>query len=149
MKKFNWGTGLAIVIVLFLVISIGRVVLIHILVDYDLVEEEYYDAEIKYQEQINRIKRTEALPEQLQINLTGNTIEFKFPSLFNPELVNGNILFYKPSDDLLDKKLEIKLNEENKTYVDTKELSTGLWKIKVEWAVNDVTYYNEESMMVP
>lgn len=148
MKKFNWGTGLAIVIILFLIVSIGQVVLIHTLVDYDLVEEEYYDAEIKYQEKIDKIKRTEALPEQLQINLTGNTIEFKFPSLFKPESVNGNILFYKPSDDLLDETLEIKLDERNRASIDTKELSTGLWKIKVEWSVNDVSYYNEKSMMV-
>lgn len=149
MKKFNWGTGLAIVIIFFLVISIGQVILIHVLVDYDLVEEEYYDAEIKYQEQINKMKRTEDLPEQLQINLTGNTVEFKFPSLFKPELVTGNIHFYRPSDDLLDKTVKIKLNEENKTYINTKELSTGLWKIKVEWSVKDVAYYNEKSMMMP
>ncbi len=140
MKKLNWGTGITIVIVLFLVITIGQVLAIHYLVDYDLVEEEYYDAEIKYQEQINKIERTYNLREQLQIKLVGKIIEFKFPSLFKPELISGLITYYKPSNDLLDKYQEIKVNEKNNTSINTKELLTGLWKIKVEWAVNDVQY---------
>ena len=149
MKKFNWGTGITIVIILFLFISIGQVLVIHYLVDYDLVVEEYYDAEIKYQEQIDKIKRSNNLSEPLQVELVNRIIEFKFPTMFLPESISGTVNYYKPSDDLLDKLQEIKLNEENKMYMDTKELSTGLWKVKVEWAVNEVQYYNEETMMVP
>jgi len=149
MKKFNWGTGLTIFIVLFLVVTIGQVLLIHFVVDYDLVEEEYYEAEIKYQEQINKIKRTKALPEQLHIKLIDKIIEFEFPSLFTAESITGTVTYYKPSDDLLDKKQKIELNEENKMYMDTNELSTGFWKVKVDWTVNNISYYNEKAMMVP
>ncbi len=149
MKKFNWGTGLAIFIVLFLVVTIGQVIIIHMVVDYDLVEEEYYAAEIKYQEQIDKLKRTEALPEKLQIKLVDKIIEFTFPSIFSPKSITGTVTYYKPSDDLLDKKQTIKLNEENKMYMNTDELTTGFWKIKVDWSVNNVTYYNEKSMVVP
>lgn len=149
MKKISWGTGITIVIILFLIISIGQVLLIHYLVDYDLVVEDYYEQEIKYQDQINRLERTKNLPEQLQIKLLGKVIEFKFPSIFNSASISGTINFYKPSDDLLDKVQIIELNEENKTYTDIKQLSAGLWRIKVDWNVDSVEYYNEESLMVP
>lgn len=149
MKKLNWGTGITIVIVLFLVITIGQVLVIHYFVDYDLVEEEYYDAEIKYQEQINKIERTNNLPEQLQIKLVDKIIEFNFPSLFKPELISGLITYYKPSNDLLDTYQEIKLNEKNNISKNTNELSPGLWKIRIDWAVNGVQYYNEKIIMVP
>lgn len=149
MKKLNWGTGITIVIILFLVVTVGQVLVIHYVVDYDLVVEEYYDAEIKYQVQIDKIKRTNNLPEQLQIKFVGNSIEFKFPLLFEPQSISGIINYYKPSNDLLDKFQEIKLNKENKMFLKTKELSTGLWKIKVDWTANDVQYYNEKIMMVP
>ncbi len=149
MKKISWGTGITIVIILFLVVTIGQAIAIHVFIDYDLVEEEYYAAEIKYQSQIDKIKRTNNLPEQLQIKLAGKKIEFNFPSLFKPELISGLVTYYKPSDDLLDKFQKIELNEENMMYIDTKKLSPGLWKIKVEWAVNEVQYYNEKIMMVP
>lgn len=149
MKKLDWGKGITIVIILFLVITIGQVLAIHYFVDYDLVEEEYYDAEIKYQEQIDKINRTNNLPEQLYVRLTDKAIEFKFPLLFDKDRISGKITYYKPSDDLLDKMQVIKLNDENTMYLDRNELSTGYWKIKIEWSVNEVEYYNEESMMVP
>ncbi len=149
MKKLNWGTGITIVIVLFLVITIGQVLAIHYLVDYDLVQEEYYDAEIKYQEQIDKMKRTNNLPEQLNIKITGEVIEIKFPPLFKPDSISGMLIYYKPSDDLLDMEQKIDLNEEGKMHMDTKKLSTGLWKVKVEWAVNGIQYYNEKILMVP
>ena len=149
MKKISWGTGITIVIVLFLIVTIGQAVAIHVFIDYDLVEEEYYAAEIKYQSQIDKMKRTNNLPEQLQIKLVDKTIEFKFPSLFKAELISGRITYYKPSDDLLDKFQEIELNEGNSMSIETKTLVPGLWKIKIEWAVNDVQYYNEKIMMVP
>lgn len=149
MKKISWGTGIAIVIVLFLIITIGQAIAIHVFIDYDLVEEEYYEAEIKYQLQIEKIKRTTNLPEALKIRLTKDFIQFDFPSIFNNNTVYGAINFYKPSDDLLDKTQAIKLNEENTMYFSTKELSSGLWKIKIDWAVNEVQYYNEKIIMVP
>ncbi len=148
-NKFSWGTGITIVIIAFLVITIGAVIFIHKVVDYDLVEEEYYGAEIEYQTQIERIKRTNALPEPLEIKLTKEFIQFKFPSLFKSEEINGIIKFYKPSDDLLDKQQTVSLDNTNQMYFATSELTTGLWKIKVNWSVDEIEYYTEKLLMVP
>ena len=149
MKKISWGTGISIVIILFLIFTIGQAIAIHVFIDYDLVEEEYYEAEIKYQTQIEKMERTNALPEALEIKLTTQFIEFNFPSIFEDKTITGFINFYKPSDDLLDKTQAIKLNDENKMYYSTKELTTGLWKVKVNWKVSVIEYYNEKLLMVP
>ncbi len=147
--KFNWGTGITIVIILFLVITIGQVVFIHKTIDYDLVDEEYYKAEIEYQTQIEKVKRTNALPEKIKIKLLDKFIEFNFPLMFNSNSVRGIINFYKPSDDLLDKTESIKLDEENKMFFAYDQLSSGLWKIKINWSVDNVEYYNEKIVMLP
>jgi hypothetical protein len=149
MKKINWGSGITIVIVLFLVITIAQVLIIHNFVDYDLVEEEYYAAEIKYQSQIEKIKRARDLSEPLKVKLSEDIIEFEFPTIFKSNKVVGSIYFYKPSDDLLDKSLRIQLNENNKASFPTKDLASGLWKVKIDWEVDGVTYFNEEFLMVP
>ncbi len=149
MKKINWGTGIAIVIIIFLVFSIGQAIAIHLFIDYDLVEEEYYDAEVEYQLQMKKIERTNALPEALKIKLTNEYIEFDFPSIFEDKTISGFIDFYKPSDDLLDKTQAVKVNEENKMYFATNELTTGLWKVKVNWEVDGIEYFNEKLLMVP
>ena len=76
-------------------------------------------------------------------------MEFDFPSIFADKTISGFINFYKPSDDLLDKTQAVKLNEENKMYFSTNELTTGLWKVKVNWKVDRIEYYNEKLLMVP
>ncbi len=147
--KFNWGTGITIVIILFLVITIGQVVFIHKTIDYDLVDEEYYKAEIEYQTQIEKVKRTNELPEKLNIKLLDKFIEFNFPLMFSSNSIGGIINFYKPSDDLLDKMESIKLDEKNKMFFPYDQLSSGLWKIKINWSVDSVEYYNEKIVMLP
>ena len=149
MKKISWGTGISIVIILFLIVTIGQAIAIHIFIDYDLVEEEYYEAEIKYQTHIDKIARTNALPEVLDIKLTNQFVEFDFPSIFEDKTISGFINFYKPSDDLLDKTQAVQLDDENKMYFSTNELTTGLWKVKVNWKVDRIEYYNEKLLMVP
>lgn len=149
MKKISWGTGISIVIILFLIFTIGQAIAIHTFIDYDLVEEEYYEAEIKYQTQIEKMERTNALPEALEIKLTNQFVEFDFPSIFEDKIISGFINFYKPSDDLLDKTQAVKLDDENKMYFSTNELTTGLWKAKVNWKVDGIEYYNEKLLMVP
>ncbi|MCF6269482.1 MAG: FixH family protein [Melioribacteraceae bacterium] len=149
MKKMSWGTGITIVIVLFLIVTIGQAIAIHVFIDYDLVVEEYYEADLKYQTQIDKVERTNALSDRLKIKLINQFIEFDFPSIFEDKAISGFIHFYKPSNDLLDKTQAVKLNEDNKMFFATNELKTGLWKVKVNWEVNGIEYYNEKLLMVP
>ena len=148
MKNFNWGKGITIFIILFLVVTIGQVILIHKLVDYDLVEEEYYDAEIKFQDQIDRVKRTNELSEKLIVKVLADSIEFDFPKMFDSKSINGVVKFYKPSDDLLDKNAMIIVDNNNKMYYEKNKLASGLWRLKIDWNVDKVEYYNEKIIMV-
>lgn len=148
MKKMNWGTGITIVIVVFLVVTIGQVILIHKLIDYDLVVEEYYDAEINYQSQIDKIKRTQDLPEELKISISEKGIEFDFPKIFESKSISGVVNFYKPSDDLLDTKEMIIVDDSCRMFLPKDKFSAGLWKAKVDWSVDGVEYYNEKLLMV-
>ncbi len=96
-----------------------------------------------------KFNRTKSLPEQVVVKLRGQALELTFPSGIDGERISGMVQYYKPSDDLQDKIQKIILNDENRMFIDTKELSTGYWKIKIDWSVNEVQYYSEESMMVP
>ena len=83
MKKISWGTGITIVIVVFLLFTILQVLIIHFYVDYDLVEQDYYSAEIKYQSQIEKVNRTNELGQSLNIKIDKDFIEFDFPTIFH------------------------------------------------------------------
>jgi len=93
MKKISWGTGITIVIVFFLIFTIVQVLIIHFYVDYDLVERDYYSAEIKYQSQIEKVNRTNELGQSLNIKIDKDFIEFDFPTIFQSDKISGMITF--------------------------------------------------------
>ncbi|MDZ7847906.1 MAG: FixH family protein [Owenweeksia sp.] len=58
--KLNWGTGIAIVLILF-AISMGYAVYKAVQQNYDLVTTDYYAEELAYQEKIDQKKNGLAL----------------------------------------------------------------------------------------
>src|SRR5690606_6670306 len=97
MKKINWGTGIVISIIIFMIISVSMM-LIFINQKVDLVTENYYEKTLVYQEQIDIKKRTAELKEDVEINYDGNNINIIFPKSILNEISSGEIYFYRPSD---------------------------------------------------
>ena len=80
-KKFSWGTGILIVIIIFMTLTITTVVYL-MNQDVDLVTDNYYAKEIKYQQQIDRMNRTNEMDEELKINSEDGYIRLIFPKSF-------------------------------------------------------------------
>ncbi len=116
--------------------------------DVNLVEDNYYEKEIKYQDQIERIDRANALPEKVKVKVTEHMIEFTFPSMFSPENLSGEIHLYRPSTEKADLLYDIKLNNQNKVYIPTDELASGMWKTKIHWKVDSLDYFTEKIVML-
>jgi hypothetical protein len=125
----------------------GMTLMVYISVtkNIDLVTPNYYDKEIKYQEQINKINNTKSLKEQLKIQYSEGNLLFLFPSEGSPE---GKISFYRPSDAKKDFQMPIRTNEEFKQHVETGRLQRGMWRVQVEWSMNGKEYFNEEKIMI-
>jgi hypothetical protein len=116
----------------------------------DLVTEDYYDQEIKYQQQINRIDRTRSLSEPVNwiFEKKKKSLMIKFPADFDPGQVRGNILFFRPSDAKQDKLVALNLSSEGTQFINTKNLLPGFWKIKISWHVEKNEYYEEGILVV-
>jgi len=145
--KFSWGVGIALTYILFVIVVI-ILVLFSSSKDVNLVTDDYYAKELIYQEQIEKIERTKNLDEQLLINISGDSINFHFPKIFNASEIKGNILFYRPSNRNMDTYYKIELNSDYIFSVNVKEFLNGLWKIKVDWNMNNTEYYNEKIIML-
>jgi hypothetical protein len=145
--KLNWGTGLTIFIVTFLLVTIG-VVLYLMTHDVNLVADNYYEQEIKYQGQIDKIQRSLDLPEQLNIKIVNRNIVIEYPNLFTPEELKGNILCYRPSTNKFDREFAVKSDSLHMQIIKTNIMAQGMWKVKVDWEAKGVTYFNEEIVML-
>lgn len=142
----NWGKGILAVCIIF-VIGVGVMVYISVNKNIDLVTKNYYEEEIKYQQQIDKINNSNNLKKQLIMQQNDGSLVIIFPDDEYRD-IKGEISFYRPSDAKKDFKIPITLSGRNQQVIATSTLQKGLWKVQVNWNKSGVDYYNEERLMV-
>ncbi|MDX9923568.1 MAG: FixH family protein [Ignavibacteriaceae bacterium] len=143
--KLNWGSGIAITYILFMV-AVIILVLIFMNQDVHLVTDDYYAKEIEYQQQIDKVERTKLLSEQPVVTFSDGVFMVSFPKSVK-NIINGEIQIYRPSDSNLDKTASIFLDAENRQLIKPPINLPGLWKVKIDWTRNDTNYYNEKIIL--
>jgi hypothetical protein len=145
--KINWGTGIFITIVVFLIGMISLVI-ISSMQPLNLVTPDYYPKAIDYQSQIDRIARTNALSDKMGFSQDEEFIYIEFPmvdSLISPE---GKVLVFFPRDNNLDHEFEIEVNDSLFQIIPKEGLMQGWCVVKVNWVIDSLEYYVEEDFMI-
>ncbi len=147
--KLNWGWGIALVYIFFALVTLSFVIFTRFH-KMDLVTKDYYEEELKYEEQINRQKRTHALANGLEWEFAraANTVILKFPPELLDQSITGTIMFFRPSDATQDNVIPIALSEEGHQLVNVAQLSAGMWRMKIFWNVGEQEYYNEDILII-
>lgn len=144
--KFNWGTGIVISLVFFMLVTSGMMILF-INQKVDLVTDNYYDKELKFQQQIDKVNNTHQLAEKVEMKYDGEMIQIKFPLSFVSSKPTGEIFFYRPSDNKKDFKLPLVIDDKGVQFVPVSGLANGYWKIQLNWLMNESEYFNELSFV--
>lgn len=143
--KPNWGTGIFIVIILFILGVVGFFIWSSNL-DINLVEDDYYEKELAYQARIDKIRNTQALGENPLLTLKAGFLRIDFPDFFHDKTVEGKVLFYRPSDPGKDFTVPLALNDSSFQVFEAGRLDAGRYVIKIEWVADSVEYYYEEEI---
>lgn len=141
--KINWGHKLVffglsfMFFVAFMVykISVQKV---------DLVDDNYYEKGVRYQEEINKFNTTEGVESTIGFNLNQQLITFKS----NTPGLTGKALFYRPSDVNLDFETNFALGENGEFTYSTAQLAKGLWKVTFEWTLNGKLMATEKQFVI-
>jgi hypothetical protein len=144
-----WPLGIIVAFALFI---IGTVALIVIACSnsMDLVSTDYYEQEIHYQTRLDQLSRTRKLGAQASVAyLPGaQRITVNLPaSHLRADLV-GEVLLYRPSAAGLDRTIKLRLDSNGVQHIDAANLSGGLWKVRVLWAVGKQEYFIDQTMMI-
>lgn len=148
MLKLSWGKRIAM-------LYIGFVALIVIMITMsmrqkvELVSADYYDRELVFQDKIDEMNNANALSERISHSITDDSFQIVFPTQFKTSVVEGEILFFRPSDASKDFKSKIQLDGESKQVIDRKNLSKGMYKMQISWNVNGIPYFVEETIVIP
>ncbi len=144
--KINWGTGIVIAFIAFISFILFFVIRMSSdnRANHDLVTEEYYEAELGYQKEIDA--ETNANKNaRITVEKTAEGLLLKFPENLDLNKVKGTVSLYRPSNKHLDFDLSISLSQAHLLIPD-KRLLDGRWDIKVFWEYEGEDYLHKESI---
>jgi nitrogen fixation protein FixH len=107
--------------------------------EHDLVVEDYYQQELKFQEDINKEENAKDLASNLNWQKTNEGIIISFPKDLDSNNIKGKVFLYRPSNKQLDFEIPISLSNHNLLIPDN-SLLDGRWNIKVDWTYNSQDY---------
>lgn len=147
--KISWG-----IIILLLYSGFVLLVLIMVMFSFtqrvDLVTDNYYEKEIRYQEQIDKINRTNQLSEKLSFQINGRVVLIKFPNKPEPDNPTNQIYFYRPSNSNYDRVVKVVVDQSNlqKIELNKEKFSKGFWRVRINWVSEGVAYYEEKEFFL-
>ena len=144
--KFNWGHKILIVYLVF----VGGILLLVFKSSqqkFDLVQQDYYGAELKYQEVINATKHASELGIDLGLVVRGSFLHITLPPIFQQSETKGEVHLYCIADEKGDLKKNFKSNNGE---FDLELLTTmkGNYIVKLTVQNKGVDYFFEKKIML-
>jgi hypothetical protein len=112
--------------------------------DVSLVSKNYYQEELKYQEQIHRLNNAENLREKPAIKMSADKVTVVFPGVDQP--VTGRLTLFCPSDETMDRNFNI--SSKATQVFDLIGAKKGMYHIRLTWRTQEKEYYQDEIVYI-
>jgi nitrogen fixation protein FixH len=149
--SFNpWPLGLGLAFALFIGGTLALIVFSS-LHRSDLVTPDYYEQEVRYQSRIDQANRTHLFRGQIAVTFdtARHAIRIELPRGHARRSPHGSIHLYRPSAAELDRHIELQVDADGTQWVDAAGLRPGLWKVRVQWRVDEEDYFVDETLVLP
>ena len=116
----------------------------------ELVAEDYYEQEIRYQSQLDQMERVRASGSlaSIQYNPDLKSITISIPENQGQAQPTGKVELYRPSSANLDQSVKLEVDGKGNQQIDVGKLQPGLWKVKVSWSVGGKDYYLDRKVRI-
>ena len=108
-----------------------------------MVSKNYYDEELKYQDNIDARNNTVAFSDSLTLTKSSNLLQISVPATINDQLSEISLKAYNQADDTKDKLVALNKNSEGVYQVNTSTWGKGNYKLKLSMVSNHKQYYKE------
>jgi len=146
-NKSSWRLFVILPIVVFALIMTLMVV-ISMTRKVDLVTDNYYEQELKYQQQIDLKKNSVDLNNLIKTQAEGNSVILYSDDPGTLSGKSGEIIFYRPSDAAMDFKVVFKADPNGKQIITHPALQKGLWKIRLNLSEDGINYAVDKSVFI-
>jgi len=146
--KFSWGTGIVVALGLFITYILFMVATM-ISAHTDVVEEDYYSQQIKYQDTKEAKENGLNIEDSVQFVQTLESLNIIFPKQVNvSEITSGVAFFYRPENAELDRTVKLNTEVGNIQSIPLDLLSKGTYKIKLSWEEASIGFLIEKRITI-
>lgn len=143
--KWHWGNSLFTALGLF---SAGMLFMVYNSFDVntELVSHDYYAKEVSYQSTIDKSNNLKKHTANFKYQINENGVLIQFQPL---KISQGQITFVRPSNKSLDFALPVGTDDKGVQLVPVGLLTSGKWKLTIDWEQNGIGFYQEETIVLP
>jgi hypothetical protein len=142
--KFNWGTG----IFLFLLLFVGAIltfVFFAFSQDVNLVNKEYYQKGVTFDEERAKKERAEKVKDKIEIIQDDTAVTIRFEDAYYAGVKDAQAHYYRPSDRHKDLKIKF---DNNPLSVSKSDFIHGKYTLFLTWEYEGELYNYEKYIFI-
>jgi hypothetical protein len=144
----SWGIRITILYVGFVAL-IGTMVYLSMRQNVDLVSADYYQKELDFQNQLDRMNESKKLTTQPEVKAGADQVSILFPAEFRNQPISGNVHFYRAADASRDFQIDIAADTSGLQKIANDKFVSGAYTVKINWTAAGKNYYNESPLYIP
>ncbi|KAF0236060.1 MAG: FixH family [Prolixibacteraceae bacterium] len=136
--KFNWGTGILIFLILFL-LACAAFIIFAMRQDVNLVHKDYYEKGVDHTDKMNVDARSTQFGDKIQIDYANEYLLIRFEESLVANIDSGKVLMYRPSSSKQDVFFPMTFSE-NTLKIPKQNLISGRYILKLSWYSEGLKY---------
>lgn len=141
----NWGKWIVVAFLSFAAF-ITVLVVVCFREDVSLVSTQYYEDDLRYQEQYDQELRAATLPTKPVVSISNTSVVIVYTNFENIE--NGTLSVMRPADASLDHRFELVQQQDSIQQFTVGNMTSGLYKVSVRWKEKGIAYRLDKSIVL-
>ncbi len=144
--KFNWGTGILIFLILFL-LACAAFITFAMRQDVNLVHKDYYEKGVDYTEQMSVDERSQPFKNDFKVTNQNDFLVVNIEESLSAKIDSGKVLMFRPSNSKQDILYDLKAKS-NTISLPKENLISGRYILKIYWYSNGLKYEVDQAVNV-
>ncbi|GEN75801.1 FixH family protein [Chryseobacterium hagamense] len=141
MKNFSWGHGVFIALAAFIIFILSMLFLFpNGQKNSEMVTDNYYEEELKYQDVIDAKKRADTLQEKPVYSQDKAGIKITFPQDYNNSNATVKFVMNRTDDQNLDIHKAVQLDANRSFTIPAQVLKMGSYTLRLNWTKDKTDY---------
>ena len=141
MKNFSWGHGVFIALAAFIIFILSMLFLFpNGQKNSEMVTDNYYEEELKYQDVIDSKKRADELQEKPVYSQDKAGIKITFPQDYNNSNTTVKFVLNRTDDQNLDVHKAVQLDVNRSFVIPAQVLKMGNYTLRLSWTKDKTDY---------